>query len=145
MSIGYQIAQNLKQVNSPDGNDRLLRAMLLASALGYFYPVDPLKSASENAEFQLSDVRKVISKVNESIALDTKLCVELFKQVISIRLELINGVSDPAIIAAAMSSYTAEVHQTGVETLTATTITSNLEFMKIQNGIAASLRSIPKE
>lgn len=135
MRIGFEISRFLKEVRSQDGNDRATRAAMVANALGYFYPVDPSISAIENAEAHLQAARKVISQVNENMALDTKLCLELFKQVMFIRLELINGPTDQSVIEAAMRSHTANLHQTSAETIAVTALVTNLEFARAQNGI----------
>lgn len=142
MRIGYEISRFLKEVKTQEGNERQIRAQMVAAALGYYYPVDPARSIEENVDANLANARKIVSQINENLALDSKLCVELFKQVIAIRLELINGVSDPAIIEAAMRSYTAQVHQTSEETLAVTALVTNLDFMRAQNGIRQVLNTI---
>lgn len=142
MRIGYEISQHLKEVKTQDGNDRTVRAMMVANALGYYFPIDPAISAVDNAEANLAAARKVVGQVNENLSLDSKLCLELFKQVICIRYELLVGVSDPALIEAAMKSYTAQVHQTSAETVAAMSLVSNREFMSAQNGIQQVLRSM---
>lgn len=141
MRIGYEISQYLKDVKTQDGNDRTVRAMMVANALGYFFPIDPSLSAIDNAEANMASARKVVGQVNENLALDSRLCLELFKQVVHIRYELLMGVGDPAIIEAAMKSPTAQVHQTGAETVAAMSLLSNREFMSAQNGIQQVLRS----
>lgn len=142
MRIGFEIARLLKEVRSQEGNDRATRAAMVANALGYFYPVDPSLSAIENAEVHMSAARKVISQINENLTLDTKLCLELFKQVMFIRLELINGATDSSIIEAAMRSHTANLHQTTSETVAVTALVTNLEFARAQNGIRQVLASV---
>lgn len=140
MRIGYEISRHLKEVKTQEGNERQIRAMMVASALGYFYPVDPARTVAENADEHLADAKKVVSQINENLSLDSKLCLELFKQVIAVRLELINGVGDPTIIEAAMKSYTAQVHQTAEETNAVMALVTNLEFMRAQNGIRQVLQ-----
>ncbi len=135
MRIGYEISQYLKDVKTQEGNDRTLRAMMVANALGYHFPIDPSKSAIDNAEDHMAAAKKVVSQINENLALDSKLALALFQQVIGIRHELIVGVGDISIIEAAAKSYTASVHQTSAETVTATALVTNLEFMRTQNGI----------
>ena len=145
MRIGYEISHYLKNIKTQDGNERTIRAMMVANALGYHFPLDPAKSAFDNAEDQLPAARKVIGQINESISLDSRLCTELFKQVIAIRYELLTGCVCSSIIEAAMRSHTAADHQTSAETTTALSLVSNLEFMQAQNGIQSVLRSIPVE
>lgn len=142
MRIGYEISRFLKEVRTQEGNERTIRATMVASALGYHFPVDPARTAQENADTHMAEARKIISQVNENLALDSKLCVELFKQMMYIRLELINGVSDPAVIEAAMRSHTANIHQTSSETLAVTALVTNLDFVRAQNGIRQVLTTI---
>lgn len=142
MRTGFEIARFLKEVRTQEGNDRATRAAMVANALGYFYPVDPSLSAVDNAEAHLPAARKVISQVNENLALDTKLCIELFKQVMFIRLELINGPTDQSVIEAAMRSHTANLHQTSSETVAVTALVTNLEFARAQNGIRQVLATV---
>lgn len=145
MRIGYEISRHLKEVKSQEGNERTIRAMMVASALGYHFPVDPTKTVDENVETHLQAARKVISQINENLALDSKMALELFKQTITIRLELINGVTDPAIVDAAMRSHTASVHQTSEETIAVTALITNLDFMRAQNGIRQVLQTVVEE
>lgn len=142
MRIGYEISQHLKNVKSQEGTDRSVRAMMVANALGYHFPLDPAKSAIDNAADHLTAARKIVSQVNENISLDSRLTLELFKQVIAIRYELLTGCVCPSIIEAAMRSATADLHQTTAETATALSLVSNLDFMKTQNGIQQVLQSI---
>lgn len=142
MRIGYEISQFLKDIKTQEGNDRVIRAMMVANALGYHFPIDPAKSAADNAEDHIAAAKKVISQINENLALDSKLAVALFQQVIGIRHELIVGVGDMRIIEAAMTTYTANVHQTAAETVAATSLVSNLEFMRAQNGIRQVLMGL---
>lgn len=141
MRIGYEIARLLKEVRTQEGTARNVRAMMVANALGYYYPVDPSVSSQENAEAHLAEARKVISQINENLALDTKLCLELFKQVMYIRMELINGPTDPSIVEAAMRSASANLHQTAAETVAVTALVTNLDFARAQNGIRQVLAS----
>jgi hypothetical protein len=145
MRIGYEISKYLKEVKTQEGNDRILRAMMVANALGYHFPIDPAKSAIDNAADYADEARKVISQINENISLDSKLALEIFKQVISIRHELIVGGCDISIMEAAMKSHTAEQHQTGAETVAATALLTNLEFMRAQNGMRMVLSTLASE
>lgn len=145
MRIGYEISKFLKEVKTQEGNDRVIRAMMVANAIGYHFPIDVSKSAIDNAEDQMAAARKVVSQVNENISLDSKLALELFRQVIAIRHELIVGVTDPTIIEAALKSQTAQIHQTGAETVAATAMVTNLEFMRAQNGIREVLATLQVE
>lgn len=142
MRIGYEISKYLKDLRTQEGNDRVLRAMVVANALGYHFPIDPSKSAIDNAADHADEARKVVSQINENLSLDSKLALELFKQVMSIRHELIVGGCDISVIEAAMRSHTADQHQTAAETVAATALLTNLEFMRAQNGIRSVLQTV---
>lgn len=142
MRIGYEISKYLKDLRTQEGNDRVLRAMVVANALGYHFPIDPSKSAIDNAADYADEARKVVSQINENLSLDSKLALELFKQVVAIRYELIVGGCDVSVIEAAMRSHTADQHQSAAETIAATALLTNLEFMRAQNGIRSVLQTI---
>lgn len=139
MRLGYEIARVLKEVKSDTTNERSMRALMVANAVAFYVPIDPTKQQIENVEDNVALMRKVASQVNENIALDTKLALELFRKAMFIRCELITGVTDPAIIAMAMRSHAAEIHQTDSETVLANALTSDVEFMRLQNGIQTVL------
>ncbi|BEG72727.1 virion structural protein [Pseudomonas phage PA1C] len=145
MRTGFEIARILKEIKSPTNNDRQARAMFVANAVGFFVQLDPSLSCEELIDAHMPMLKKVAGQVNENIALDLNLTRELFKQVIRIRLELINCVSDPAIIEAAMKSVTAEDYQTIDETATANMLASRFDFAKSQNAIASVLRQLEVE
>ena len=115
---------------------------MVANALGYHYQLDPSISAADNAANHTSEARKIIGQINENISLDSRLTIELFKQVVAIRYELLMGCVCSSIVEAAMRSQTADTYQTGAETATALSLVSNLDFMKAQNGIQSVLQSI---
>lgn len=142
MRIGYEISQHLKNVKSQDGNERTVRAMMVANALGYHFPIDPSKSSVDNSAENAPAARKIIGQINENISLDSRLTLELFKQVVAIRYELLMGCVCPSIVEAAMRSGTAEIHQTPAETATVLSLVSNVDFMKTQNGIQQVLQSM---
>ncbi|ARV76761.1 virion structural protein [Pseudomonas phage Phabio] len=139
MRLGYEISRLLKEVNSDTANVRAVRALMVANAVAFFVPVDPTKNQIENVEEHIPLVKKIAGQINENIALDTKLALELYRKAMFIRCELITGVSDPAIIATAMRSHAAEMHQTDAETVLANALTSNLDFMRLQGGIQSVL------
>lgn len=139
MRLGYEISRLLKEVKSDTNNERAVRALMVANAVAFHVPVDPAMNQIENVEANIPLLRKVASQVNENIALDTKLALELYRKAMFIRCELISGVGDPSIIAMAMRSHAAEMHQTPDETLLANALTSNIEFMRLQGGIQSVL------
>lgn len=145
MRTGFEIARVLKQIKSPTNNERKARAMFVANAVGFFVPLDPSLSCEELIDTHMPKLRSIAGQVNENIPLDTKMTQELFKQIIRIRLELINGVTDTAVIAAAMQSITAEDYQTPDETAIAQMLVSRHEFAKSQNEISSILEQLETE
>lgn len=145
MRLGYEISRLLKEVKSDTANERQMRALMVANAVAFHVPYDPTISQIENVEANVAFLRKVAGQVNENIALDTKLALELYKKAMFIRCELITGVTDPAIIGMAMRSAAADMHQTPTETLMANALVSNLDFMRLQGGIQSVLASAGAE
>lgn len=139
MRLGYEIARLLKEVKADNANARSINALMVANAIAFYVPIDPSKNQIDNVEEHVAFVKKVASQVNENIALDTKLTLELYRKAMFIRCELITGVSDPAIISAAMRSQAAEMHQTPAETVLANALTSRVDFMRLQGGIQTAL------
>lgn len=145
MRIGYEISKFLKDIKTQDGNERTARAMMVANALAYSFPIDTSKSGIDNAEDNMTAARKVVGQVNENISLDSRLCLELFKQAVLIRYELITQPTDSAIIEMAMRSHVAASHQTGAETVSSLSLLSNVEFARAQNGISVVLGTLATE
>lgn len=107
MSNVHDIAKALKAVSSPDGNDRLARAVLLANT-GAFSLALSLPVSPEGQEDALKRFTKLAKDVNEYTPVDLRLAMTLFQRALRVRLELIGGTSDPAIIKAALCGVTAE-------------------------------------
>lgn len=145
MRLGYEIARLLKEVKSDTANAREVRALMVANAVAFYVPIDINKNQIENVEEHIPLVRKVAGQVNENIALDTKLALELYRKAMFIRCELVTGVTDPTIIATAMRSHAAEVHQTPAETILSNALTSSLDFMRLQGGIQTALAAASAE
>lgn len=145
MRLGYEISRLLKEVKSDTANERQMRALMVANAVAFHVPYDPTLNQIENVEANVAFLRKVAGQVNENIALDTKLALELYRKAMFIRCELICGTTDPSIIAMAMRSQAADMHQTPTETLMANALTSNLDFMRLQGGIQSVLVSAASE
>ncbi len=107
MSNVFEVSKSLKAINSPDGNDRLARAVFLANSaafsLGLSMPVSP--EGQEDATKRFTALAK---EVNEHTPLDIRLAIPLFQRALRIRLELLAGTADPAIIKAALCGPTAE-------------------------------------
>ncbi|AEH03511.1 virion structural protein [Pseudomonas phage PhiPA3] len=142
MRLGYEISRHIKELKSPTNNERQLRAMMLANAIAFYVPFDPSLSVEQLIDTHLPTLRKVVGQVNENITVDSKLAQELFKQAIRIRFALLHGAADPAVILMAMKSETADSFQTPDETAAAALLTSRLDFVRAQNGIAEALRNL---
>lgn len=145
MRLGYEIARLLKEVKTDTVNAREVRALMVANAVAFYVPIDINRTQIENVEENIPLIRKVASQVNENIALDTKLAIELYRKAMFIRCELVSGVTDPTLIATAMRSHAAEVHQTPAETILANALTSSLDFMRLQGGIQSALAAASAE
>lgn len=111
MAVSQQVLQLLKNLKTPNGNDRLARAMFLANAAAYSVRLDPSQTWQQLHEAQEKAFAKVLSEVNEGVAVDTKLAKALFQQALRIRHELLLVPSDPAVIHMALTSHTAALHQ----------------------------------
>lgn len=138
MSLGYKVSKVLKNIRSTD-NERTHRAMFLANVLGY--SVDLTDRTLDEAIAENSPrLKRITSDVNQHIPLDAKLTETLFIKVLRIRLELIKGISDPAILFAAVRSTTADLYSATVETAVNESITSIPEFAGITESLLEVLR-----
>jgi len=133
MQIAYQLARQLKTIQSPNNNDRLARAMFLVNAVAYSTPIPQNISGIQFIEDTLPTFKKLVSEINETTPVDPKLCLALFTQALRIRYELVNRVSDPAIISMALRSLTAEDHQNAEQLAMSEWLTSRPEFTAQQN------------
>jgi hypothetical protein len=132
MKTGYQLAQLLKGIKTPNNNDRLARAMFLANAVAYSVPLNPaLTWQDAHAEVE-KDFIKVLNSVNENVTVDTKLAQGAFRQAIRARYELMMGVTDPALIQMALDSHVVEVGQTPVQQSMTDWLVSRSEFAAVQ-------------
>lgn len=132
MNTGFQIARLLKNLSPDAGNERLARAMFVANAVGFHLRLDLAISAEEFAEQNGKLFRDILNGVNENISVDTKKAQELFRNIIRIRYELVNGVTDPSLIQAALASCTAEQNLTTKEFAMTTWLGQRLEFSRAQ-------------
>jgi hypothetical protein len=139
MKTGYQIAQLIKEIKSDPVNDRLARAMFVANAVAFHVALDPSLSLDALMEQHQPAFRKILSEVNENTSVDTKSALVLFREAVRIRLDLINGVTDPSLIEAALRSCTAELHQNAQETATVGFLVSRPEFTSAQLSISQIL------
>jgi len=140
MRIGFLIARLLKELRAPSNNDRLARAMFVANAVGYFVPLDLTATPQECADKHMAFFRGICGSVNENVSLDTKKAQDVFREVIRIRFELVNGVIDPAIVQAALASSSSQDGLTREEFSMNEWLASRPDFIRAQLEIADVLK-----
>lgn len=140
MRTGFLISRIMKELKSPSNNDRLARAMFVANAVGFFVPLNPSVTHTECADAHASFFSKICGSVNENIALDTKKAQSVFREIIRIRYELMNGVIDPTIVQAALCSSTMEDGLSRTEFAMSEWMGSRSDFIRCQLEIADVLK-----
>jgi hypothetical protein len=145
MRTGFLIARIMKELSAPSNNDRLARAMFVANAVGFHVPLMLEKTASECADAHMKFFRDICGSVNENIALDTKKAQDVFREIIRIRFELVQGVIDPQIVQAALCSSTMEDGLTRQEFAMSEWLASRPDFIRCQLEIADVLKQSTAE
>lgn len=145
MRTGFLIARIMKELSAPSNNDRLARAMFVASAVGYHVPLHMDRTAAECADMHMKTFRDICGSVNENLALDTKKAQDIFREVIRIRFELVQGVIDPAIVQAALCSMSSEDGLTRQEFAMSEWLASRPDFIRCQLEIADVLKQSTAE
>lgn len=145
MRTGFLISRILKELKSPSNNDRLSRAMFVASAVGFHVPLNPGCNATECADQNMAKFRSICGAVNENLALDTKKAQDLFREILRIRYELMNGVIDPTIVQAALASCTASDVLTREEFAMSQWLSSYPDFIRCQLEIADVLKQADED
>jgi hypothetical protein len=139
MRTGYLLAQQLKQLKTPNNNDRLARALWVATAVGYKVPLNPAVNFDAAYEQHAKPFLKLLNEVNENIALDTKLALSCFRTTLRTRYELMNGTGDPMLIQAALNSHYAELSGTPEKKGMSDWLTSRHEFAASQQAASTLL------
>lgn len=103
MKPGFALAKLLRQCDLPDDLVRESRAAFVAQALAYQCPLITQESAEDNVASYYETVMDIINDVNETIALDTKLTLELFRKMVKSRLELLTSVADTTLLKLAVN------------------------------------------
>lgn len=106
MRTGYLIAQELKQLSTPNNNDRLARALFVAHAVGYSVSIVNYVTPEQAYTETEKDFLDILNQVNENLAVDTKVARAAYRTTLRIRYELLNGVTDPALLKAVLLSDT---------------------------------------
>lgn len=145
MRIGFLLARIMKELRSPSNNDRLARAMFIANAVGYYVPLNLAATAAECADTHMTFFRQICSQVNENLSLDTKKAQDVFREIIRIRFELVNGVIDPAIVQAALCSTSAQDGLTREEFAMSEWLASRPDFIRCQLELADVLKQTAED
>lgn len=132
MSAGFPISRELKTVTTPNGNDRLARALELANAFAFHVRLDLDLNADAFADAHQDQLKDLLSDVNEFITVDISKATQLFRKLVRIRYDLVNGGLEPALIAAAMQTETASDNMLPVEFAMAEHLTSTSDFVRRQ-------------
>lgn len=132
MSAGFPISRELKTVTTPNGNDRLARALELANAFAFHVRLDLDLNAEAFADQYQKQLKDLLGDVNEFITVDITKATQLFRKLIRIRYDLVNGGMEPGLIAAAMNSETASDNLLEGEFAMAQHLTSTSDFVRRQ-------------
>ena len=138
MRKGYEISKILKEIEFGK-QTRTAKAMFLANAMAYRVRLDLSMTVEAIIVEALVEAKKIISSVNENTPLDTAVCLELFKQAIRIRYELVTCVTDASLIKMAALSMTAGENQTPDESVLAIAMMEHANFERHQQDITAVL------
>jgi hypothetical protein len=139
MNVGFPISRVLKEIKSPNGDDRLARAMYLANAFAFHVKLDPAMNSDQFAETQVKPFKDLLNEVNEHTSVDTRKAQELLRQLLRIRYELLNGGCSAELICAALCSEVTEENLTRKEQGAVNFITSRADFMQTQTAIGKLL------
>lgn len=145
MRNGFLISKILKSLVAPANNDRLARAMFVANAVAFHVPLNPALDANANADLHQKFFRDICSGVNENLALDTRKAQSLFRELISVRYQLLTGVIDPSLVQAALCSDTMRDGLTREEFAMSEWLGSRSDFIRCQLEMADVLRQVDPE
>lgn len=138
MSLGYKLSKVLKLVKSDVNNERTHKAMFLANSLAYSVDLTDRTLDDAIAEYE-PRLKQITSQINDHAPIDAALTQVLFVKTLRIRFELLKGVTDPAILYAAIRSHSADIYSSAVETAIGSSITSSVEFNTIQSALLSAL------
>lgn len=139
MRTGYLLAQQLKQLNTPNNNDRLARALWLANVVGYRVPLNPAIDFLTAFNETEKDFKDILNSVNENIAVDVKLALSCYRTTLRHRYALMNGTGDPSLVHACLTSYTVEVGENVEKRAMQDWLSSRQAFVGSQEAAAAIL------
>lgn len=139
MRTGYLIAQELKNISTPNNNDRLARALFVAHAVGYSVSLVNYATAEQAFNETEKDFNDILNQVNENVAVDTKLSLSAYRTTLRIRFDLLNGVDDPAIVHMALNSGTTNDYESQEQVAMTQWLTSRGEFAGAQRAIKGIL------
>lgn len=142
MKAGYQIAQKLKTLDFEPEHQRTQRAMFVAQSVGYHVPLAHDHTAEETVSHFMATFKRVLNDVNEIVPVDTRLAVFLFERIIHGRVELLQGLGDPTLIANALTSQTQESRFSPELAQVAKALVSNGEFSRAQYAVSGALTEL---
>lgn len=144
MSIGYNISKVLKTVTDEVSSERMLRAILLAQTLAFRVR---LSGADKHdltfiCEEHLPELRKIANSINEHLAVDTKVLETIFIDIVKLRLDLICGVTDPALMQSVINSHSAELFLDNQDLLNARVLVNKVDFTNIQSNLNGVIEQV---
>lgn len=140
--LGFELSRILKQLPNLGGSDRKTRAMLLANAVALQIPFEILLDFNEQQDKAVAKFKKILSKVNENIAVDTKLAVTYFNNILRIRQSLINGITDPCLVKAVLTSDTANDYLTVDDINIVSAVVNDPDYNRIQADMGNALNQL---
>lgn len=137
MSIGYNISKVLKTVTDEVSSERMLRAILLAQTLAFKVRLSGVDKHDLNlvCEEHIPELRKLANSVNEHLAVDVKIMESVFINILKLRIDLICGVTDPALMQAVIGSHTAELFLDNQDLLSSRALVNKVDFTNIQRNL----------
>lgn len=93
-------------VENQSVSERRLRAVMIARAFAYSAPINLEESFDDNLASQVSRVTNIVQDINETLLLDLKLTIDIFKSLYKARYEVASSVCDPTLIEFVLSSMT---------------------------------------
>lgn len=140
MRKGYEIARLVKDLDG--GNDaRFTRAMFVANAFAFSVQLDPTMDADEYFEATQKDFKALLRTVNETTPVDTDKAIELYRNMLMIRYQLLNGVGDQDLMRCILQSETAKDYQTLKENAISVSMGSRYETLRLMNQANVILNS----
>lgn len=130
MRQGYEIAKLVKELKS-DSDIRFTRAMFVANAFAFTQQLDPTMGAMDYFDTTVKDFRSLLRAVNETTPVDTDKAIELYRNMLLIRYQLLNGVGDPDLMRCIMCCETTKDYQTLKENAISVAMGTNADVIAL--------------